>query len=420
MTVFISYSSQDFHEPRLEGTSVPGKIKEAIEKAVGIFTFFDRSSIRTGDHWRDSISRGLSQSQALIVLAGPKFFDAEQFERLGNTDSVLRHELLTAQRLKTRLILPVFYGTDPPHRTGRRWPKDLEWLQDLQWTEIRVDQVESNVNEIVREVCELFAQDLMRNARNPADLVHLIIEMSKATVHVRRSFLHLLSTPGINPLTSISEHDLEKLRNSSKIIHQILAGQFEDDFDNAINGQGTFYRVPLPLRAIFILCSIRASGSLIPQASLTQFDHLFRAFLTDHGANSHAKSHKKHISEIQNEHLNRFLLIAIQRIRERQWSQNLEAPANLLNLYESIKNLPIASQKNLSRCFEILIASGLYLHKEDLLGYLGKAKLKPVAKVIRSNHLRKGNTNNRSKRSKSQPNPSSQTSPRRKPPKKRA
>ena len=32
MTVFISYSSQDFHEPRLEGTSVPGKIKEAIEK----------------------------------------------------------------------------------------------------------------------------------------------------------------------------------------------------------------------------------------------------------------------------------------------------------------------------------------------------------------------------------------------------
>ena len=383
MAVFISYNSRDFHEPSFEGVSVPAKLKLAIDSAVGVSTFFDRSSIKPGENWRDSIRNGLQRSQVFLVLAGPKFFEEDQIRRLENNDSIIRHELLTARKLTTCSILPLYYGTEPPHRSGKPWPKEFEWLQDLQWTEIRVDQVDLNAEVIAREISEIFARDLIRTLQIRSDLAHLIGQLAKASLSVRRSLIHLLSSPQIGNVV-LQDLNLTELLNRTRIIHWMMTDESEPNIDEAISGRGVFKNVDLPLRIIFILCNIGTTSGSITQTSLSTIDYELRRYLAREQPARRSLRNPNQLAQLENQYLVRFVLIILQLTRERKWNLNLDTPQLLTNLHADIKHLPRNSQLKLSDLFQSLIEFGISVHPQDLASFQGKKKLRPVMRVARN------------------------------------
>jgi hypothetical protein len=393
MAVFISYNSRDFNEPRVEGISVPARIKLAIDSAVGVSTFFDRSSIRPGDNWRDAISNGLQRSQVLLVLAGPKFFEEDQIRRLEQNDSIIRHELLTARQLATCSILPLYYGTKPPHRSGKPWPQEFEWLQDLQWTEIRVDQVDLNAEVIAREICEIFASDLIKSLQIRSDLAHLIAQLAKASLSVRQSLIHLLSSPQTRSLM-LQGLNLGEILNKTRIINWMMTNESEPNFDEAVTGRGVFRNVDLPLRIIFILCNIGTNNGSITQTSLSGLDYELREHLAREQSARRPLRKPDQLAQLENQYLVRFVLIILQRTRERNWKLNLDTSQSLSDLYADIKRLPRNSQLKLSDLFQSLIEFGISVHPEDLSSFRGAKKLKSVVRVVRNSSKPRRNGRN--------------------------
>ncbi|MGZ8843568.1 MAG: toll/interleukin-1 receptor domain-containing protein [Pyrinomonadaceae bacterium] len=93
MKVFISHSNKD--------DALASQIASYLEKA-GLEVWYDNYEVVPGENWADKIGRGLSESDAMVVLVTPTALESNTLSR--DVDYAL-----TQKRFKGRLV-PVLAG----------------------------------------------------------------------------------------------------------------------------------------------------------------------------------------------------------------------------------------------------------------------------------------------------------------------
>lgn len=93
MKVFISHSNKD--------DALASQIASSLEKA-GLEVWYDNYEVVPGENWADKIGRGLSESDAMVVLVTPTALESNILSR--DIDYAL-----TQKRFKGRLV-PVLAG----------------------------------------------------------------------------------------------------------------------------------------------------------------------------------------------------------------------------------------------------------------------------------------------------------------------
>ena len=93
MKVFISHSNKD--------DALASQIASYLEKA-GLEVWYDNHEVVPGENWADKIGRGLSESDAMVVLVTPTALESNILSR--DVDYAL-----TQKRFKGRLV-PVLAG----------------------------------------------------------------------------------------------------------------------------------------------------------------------------------------------------------------------------------------------------------------------------------------------------------------------
>lgn len=372
MKVFLSYNSRDFKSLDAGEKSVPLQLKESLDSALDRrCTFLDREVIRAGDNWKSTIEESLARTQVLVVLAGPRFFEEEQFERLRQSDSVIRHELTIAQMRKDCMILPVFCGTSPPHTSGRHWPEGLEWLASIQWTEISLTETHRSINQIVNEVCLELARQALESVKMNQSLTNCIAVVAEATEVERQAMAHLLSISTV----------AERFKNDTRVSLDLLIKLFNSGAgglsESAITGRGEFANTSLLLRVIFVLSIAKADFTSFPPRLLEQLDHALQ------------KSSAKAVIDI---HIIQFVSVAIQRAREHCNGIELNSSTKLSEFYKTTKLLKSSTRRLIQRGVVGLVQSGICYSTEDIGAFLGKGQLRRVTPRVRT----KGNRSPRS------------------------
>lgn len=361
MAVFISYNSRD-------SDAIPRELKRQLDARLGECTFFDRASIKPGAEWKGSIESALERAQVLFLVAGPRFFDDEQVQRLGDDASVIRRELEAARQKTKCTIIPTYFDCEPPHRSGRPWPPGMNWLGDLQWVEIRKDRVDLDLANICNDVCRVLADHATKRLRTHSGATSLISVAESSSPEV------LEATKSILGDTSPDE---ARLRKHLALLREIKIGNFDSDVSTAIQSSGMFAGIDVWLRSVYVL---RSAAMNIPKGRIAGIEVL------DYEMREQS-SLKKGPAPRSNLHaadqlLMVYLSIVLRRSRERLEQTNLGAPGMLSDYFTRIHKIDSPSRQPLDSAIVVLNRWGIALDARDIQPFHGRGRLTAAVQIV--------------------------------------
>lgn len=361
MAVFISYNSRD-------NDAIPRGLKRQLDAKIGECTFFDRASIKPGAEWKGSIEAALERAQVLFLVAGPRFFDDEQMQRLTDDASVIRRELEAARQKAKCTIIPAYFDCEPPHRSGKSWPAGMHWLGDLQWVEIRKDRLDLDLTEICNDICRLVADKTTSRLRTHSGAVSLISVVESASPEV------LEATKAILGVNSPGE---ARLRKHLLLLREIKIGNFEWDVSTAIQSSGIFTGVDVWLSAIYVLryAAMNTSRGRIP--GIESLDYELRK--QSNAETGRAPQSALHAAD---QLLMNYLSIVVRRLRERSEQTNLDAPTMLHDYFARVHRIDSLGRQPLDSAIVVLNRWGIAFDPRDVQPFLGRGRLGAAVRIV--------------------------------------
>jgi len=359
MTVFLSYNRRDFTS--LAGDqSLLARIKARVEASLGEgCVFHDESNLSAGGDWKSQIDRALNNAVVLVLLAGKRFFDDEQMERLAEPESVIKRELITAHKRVSCTIVPVSLGGLPPHRSGRSWPAELGWLSGLQWLHLDEKSTDTNLEIIVREICRVLAGEKMAHLSRSKSVSNDLGILCGLTSELRKATLSAIAS---------SSSELGNPRKYSLLALGRSIGEYSaHDLENAKNCTDVFMHVGPEIRAILLLRSLGPNPGRDCLKELGKFDDMLRPISEKRGPEALLK---------------RFVLLNVQRAREMIDDINLGVTQKLVVFHQEVKRLPPAEQKRFRVILDSLVSGDICLRPEDKAAFRGHGNLSSKAKRV--------------------------------------
>lgn len=375
MSVFISYNSRD-------DLTIPRQVKSELEESAGLCTFLDSESIRAGTSWRTSITKSLESARVLVVMAGPAFFEASQLRRLELPDSVIRFELETARARRECRIMPVYFEAKPPHRSGLIWPRGLEWLSELQWSEIQRERINGDIESLTREICQVFADDALKLITLKTTSATIVLTVDQSRPEVYNALLRLM--------TENNFHE-RQLRDQVRLLGDVKVGRFSHDPGDALRGVAAFSGVRPWVRAVYSLCGISQMGLQAEVKDIDTFDHFIREQAND------LSRLRTPAAAFEDAFVLQYLSIAIRRFRERTSTLNLNTPELLERHLQQLSRLPEPQRKRLESVMEVLTKWRICCDSDDAAAFRGRGKLRQNVRFVRGGR-RGSRGRNRSRR----------------------
>jgi TIR domain len=132
MRIFLSYRRED-------SAAWAGRLHDSLAARFGERSIFqDVVAVQPGEDFTDAIDRALSQSEAALVVIGPRWLtvtDAEGARRLDQPDDFVRTELIAALAHQLRVIPVLVGGATMP--SAAQLPSGLEPLAQRQAVALR-------------------------------------------------------------------------------------------------------------------------------------------------------------------------------------------------------------------------------------------------------------------------------------------
>lgn len=361
VAVFISYNSRD-------SDVIPRELKRQLDAKLGDCTFFDRASIKPGSEWKGSIESALEQAQVLFLVAGPRFFDDEQMQRLTDDASVIRRELEAARQKSRCVIIPAYFECEPPHRSGRPWPPGMGWLGDLQWVEIRQDRLDLDLAKICSDVCRILADHTTAKLKTHSGPITLISVVESCSPEVLEATMSILGDNSPNG---------SRLRKQLLLLREIRIGNFTSEVSTAIQSSGTLTGIDVWLRSVYVL-RYAASNTLSGRiAGIEDLDYELRK----HSAppKGLAPQSDLHAADQQ---LLVYLSIVVRRLREKLEQTNLDAPAMLHDYFTRVHRINPLRRQPLDSAIVVLNRWGIALDPRDVQPFQGRGRLAAAVRFV--------------------------------------
>lgn len=361
MAVFISYNSRD-------SDAIPRGLKRQLDARLGECTFFDRASIKPGAEWKGSIESALERAQVLFLVAGPRFFDDEQMQRLGDDASVIRRELEAARQKSECTIIPAYFDCEPPHRSGRPWPSGMDWLGDLQWVEIRRDRLDLDLAMICGDVCRILADHTTARLRAHSGPITLIAVVESSSTEVLEATMSILGD------TSPSE---ARLRRHLLILRAIKMETFDSEVSAAIHSSGMFAGIDVWLRSVYVLryAVMNAPGGRITGIEVLDYE------LRKHSSPQEGSAPRSNLHAID-QLLLVYLSIVVRRLREKLEQTNLDAPAMLHDYFRRVHQIDPLRRQPLDSAIVVLNRWGIALDTRDVEPFHGRGRLAAAVRIV--------------------------------------
>ena len=361
MSIFISYNSRD-------GVQIPREIKNSLDLAIGECAFWDRASIRPGTEWREAISGGLRDAKVLVLVAGPRFFLDDEIERLERRDSVIRFELETARRSSTCQILPVYFESLPPHRSGKSWPVDFEWLGNLQWTEISQDRVVSDCKLISNEICRLLAGDFLLSLGERPSISRLIEVVDSGEPTVLKALSAILEDP-------VGRR--KQLAEQIEILGQIKFRSFPNTAAEVLESRSVLTLQPAWIESVYLLALRAHLGHSSSQVDVERVDHQMRNEIKNRKGLILRGSQDQQVDFL----VSYFISTAIRRMRERQDKMNYSAAESLREVFALVRQQSPRVISEVSRTVAVLLKWNLLCDQDDRKAFEGRGHLASFVKM---------------------------------------
>jgi TIR domain len=145
MRIFLSYRRED-------SAAWAGRLHDSLAARFGERNIFqDVVAVQPGEDFTDAIDRALSQSEAALVVIGPRWLtvaDAEGARRLDQPDDFVRTELIAALTHELRVIPVLVGGATMP--SAAQLPSGLELLAQRQAVSLRDATWHQDLDTLVR------------------------------------------------------------------------------------------------------------------------------------------------------------------------------------------------------------------------------------------------------------------------------
>ena len=145
MRIFLSYRRED-------SAAWAGRLHDALATRFGERSIFqDVVAVQPGEDFTDAIDRALSQSEAALVVIGPRWLtvtDVEGARRLEQPDDFVRTELIAALAHQLRVIPVLVGGATMP--SAAQLPSGLEPLAQRQAVALRDTTWHQDLDSLLR------------------------------------------------------------------------------------------------------------------------------------------------------------------------------------------------------------------------------------------------------------------------------